>query len=67
MIDELKRQVAIVTGAGRGFGRAIAVRLAAAGAAVTVTVESTQVKKTGRPGIVPGSHLIPQVAIGCAA
>jgi len=33
-------QVAIVTGAGRGFGRAIARRLAAEGAAVTVTART---------------------------
>lgn len=33
----LNGQVAIVTGAGRGFGRAIAMRLAAEGACVTVT------------------------------
>ena len=37
MADELKGQVAIVTGGGRGFGQAIALRLAAGGAAVTVT------------------------------
>ena len=36
----LAGQVAIVTGAGRGFGRAIAARLAAEGAAVTVTARS---------------------------
>jgi NAD(P)-dependent dehydrogenase (short-subunit alcohol dehydrogenase family) len=41
MAAELKGQVAIVTGAGRGFGRAIAVRLAAEGAAVTVTARTS--------------------------
>lgn len=37
MAGQLAGQVAIVTGAGRGFGRAIAMRIAAEGAAVTVT------------------------------
>ena len=37
MMDELRGHVAIVTGGGRGFGQAIAQRLAAGGAAVTVT------------------------------
>jgi NAD(P)-dependent dehydrogenase (short-subunit alcohol dehydrogenase family) len=47
MTDELKGQVAIVTGAGRGFGRAIATRLAAEGAAVTVTARTrAQVEET---------------------
>ena len=40
MAGELNGQVAIVTGAGRGFGRAIAQRLAAEGAAVTVTART---------------------------
>lgn len=37
MAGQLAGQAAIVTGAGRGFGRAIALRFAAEGAAVTVT------------------------------
>jgi NAD(P)-dependent dehydrogenase (short-subunit alcohol dehydrogenase family) len=42
MANELAGQVALITGAGRGFGKAIAQALAAAGAAVTVTARSTQ-------------------------
>ena len=37
MTQQLKNQVAIITGAGRGFGKAIATCLAGEGAAVTVT------------------------------
>ncbi|HEY1900003.1 MAG TPA: SDR family oxidoreductase [Steroidobacteraceae bacterium] len=40
MGELLKGRVAIVTGAGRGFGRAIAMRFAGEGAAVTVTSRS---------------------------
>jgi NAD(P)-dependent dehydrogenase (short-subunit alcohol dehydrogenase family) len=40
MARELEKQVAIITGAGRGIGRAIALRFAAAGAAVTVTARN---------------------------
>jgi NAD(P)-dependent dehydrogenase (short-subunit alcohol dehydrogenase family) len=37
MAQELRGEAAIVTGAGRGFGKAIAMRFAAEGAAVTIT------------------------------
>jgi 3-oxoacyl-[acyl-carrier protein] reductase len=40
MTKELARQVALVTGGGRGFGKAIALRLAAEGAAVTITART---------------------------
>ncbi len=40
MTKKLEGQVAIVTGGGRGFGKAIALRLAAEGAAVTVTART---------------------------
>ena len=47
MTDELKGQVAIVTGGGRGFGQAIAQKLASQGAAVTVTSRTqSQVDET---------------------
>jgi NAD(P)-dependent dehydrogenase (short-subunit alcohol dehydrogenase family) len=42
MANELAGHVAIVTGAGRGFGKAIAKALAVEGAAVTVTSRSAQ-------------------------
>lgn len=63
MANELAGHVALVTGAGRGFGKAIAMAFAAAGAAVTVTARSThqidetvlQIKSAGGQGFaVPG-------------
>lgn len=49
MAGVLNNQVAIVTGAGRGFGKAIALRLAAEGAAVTVTARTrSQIEETAK-------------------
>ncbi len=57
MAKELKGQVAIVTGAGRGFGRAIAMRLAQEGAAVTVTARTgAQVEETAAQIAAAGGH-----------
>jgi NAD(P)-dependent dehydrogenase (short-subunit alcohol dehydrogenase family) len=49
MAGVLHSQVAIVTGAGRGFGKAIAQRFAAEGAAVTVTARTRgQIEETAK-------------------
>ncbi len=57
MTSELTGQVAIVTGAGRGFGRAIAARLAAQGAAVTVTARTrAQVDETAAQIVAAGGR-----------
>jgi 3-oxoacyl-[acyl-carrier protein] reductase len=40
MVKELTGQVALITGGGRGFGKAIAMRLASEGAAVAVTART---------------------------
>ena len=57
MTNELTGQVAIVTGAGRGFGRAIAARLAAQGAAVTVTARTrAQVDETAAQIVAAGGR-----------
>ena len=57
MGSELKGQVAVVTGAGRGFGRVIASRLAAEGAAVTVTARTRdQVDETAAQIVAAGGR-----------
>jgi NAD(P)-dependent dehydrogenase (short-subunit alcohol dehydrogenase family) len=57
MANELAGQVAIVTGAGRGFGKAIATAFAAAGAVVTVTARTAkQIEETASEINAAGGH-----------
>jgi NAD(P)-dependent dehydrogenase (short-subunit alcohol dehydrogenase family) len=57
MANELAGHVAIVTGAGRGFGKAIAKAFAAAGAVVTVTSRTTkQIEETASEIHAAGGH-----------
>ena len=69
MAKELAGQVAIVTGGGRGFGKTIALRFAAEGAAVTVTARThdelnrtvKEIKAAGGRGLaVRGDVTIPE-------
>jgi NAD(P)-dependent dehydrogenase (short-subunit alcohol dehydrogenase family) len=63
MADELRGQVAIVTGGGRGFGQAIAQRLAAGGAAVAVTSRTqSQLDETKASIEAGGGHAIAMAA-----
>ncbi len=57
--NELSGRVAIVTGAGRGMGRAVAVRLAAAGADVVVNdLEPTDATETAESVVSDGGNAI---------
>ena len=57
MANELSGHVAIVTGAGRGFGKAIATAFAAAGAVVTVTARTAkQIEETAAAINGAGGH-----------
>jgi NAD(P)-dependent dehydrogenase (short-subunit alcohol dehydrogenase family) len=59
MTKELTGQVALITGGGRGFGKAIAMRLAAEGASVAITARTlveldqtvAEIKSAGGKGL----------------
>ena len=60
MAQDLQGQVAVVTGSGRGFGRAISMGLAEAGAAVVVTARSTdEIEETAKLIEQAGGHAFP--------
>lgn len=59
MAEDLRGQVAVVTGSGRGFGRAIAVGLAEAGAAVVVTARSRdEIDETAKAIVSAGGRAV---------
>ena len=63
---QLKNKVAIVTGASRGLGKAIAIGLAQAGARVVVAARSEVVKDEKLPGTISGTVKAIEAAGGLA-
>lgn len=60
MAQELEGQIAVVTGSGRGFGRAISLGLAAAGASVVVTARSVdEIAETAKLIEAAGGRAVP--------